>query len=101
MRREWPSPRSLTAVRQRIARFLVKLPGLRGLYAKAVVRQLEQTAPAKLPPELRQLKAMLDRVPPEQRVDLLKSAAQGKLPQPEQMSRSMRREAERQARRKR
>jgi hypothetical protein len=88
-------------VRQRIARFLVKLPGFRGLYAKALVRSLERTPPSKLPPELRQLKTMLDQVPPDQRVELLKNAAKGNVPQPEQMSRSMRREAERQTRRKR
>jgi hypothetical protein len=88
-------------VRQRIARFLVKVPGFRGLYAKALVRSLERTPPSKLPPELRQLKTMLDQLPADQRVELLKNAAKGNVPQPEQMSRSMRREAERQARRKR
>lgn len=88
-------------MRQRIATFLVKLPGFRGLYFKALLRSLERTPPSKLPPELRQLKSMLDQVPPDQRLELLRNAAKGNLPQPEQMSRSMRREAERQARRRR
>jgi hypothetical protein len=88
-------------IRQRIARFLMRVPGFRGLYLKALLRTLDSTPPSKLPPELRQLKQMLGQVPPAQRQDFLKAAMKGELPKPDQMSREMRRAAERQARRKR
>ena len=88
-------------MRQRIARFLVRVPGFRGVYLKALLRTLDRTPPSKLPPELRQLKQMLGQVPPAQRLDFLKSAVKGELPKPAELSREMRRAAERQARRKR
>lgn len=87
-------------MRRRLAAFLVKLPGLPGLYLKALVRSLDRTPPSKLPAELQQLKAMLARVPPTKRRQLLSDAMKGRLPKPEQMSRSMRRAAERQSRRR-
>jgi hypothetical protein len=87
-------------IRQRIARILVRIPGFRGLYQKALLRTLDSTPPSKLPPEMRQLKQMLGQVPPAQRQDFLKAAMKGDLPKPDQMSREMRRAAERQARRK-
>ena len=57
-------PRLLGVMRQRIARFLVRVPGFRGVYLKALLRTLDRTPPSKLPPELRQLKQMLGQVPP-------------------------------------
>jgi hypothetical protein len=88
-------------VRRRLVALLVRLPGLRGLYLRALVRTLDRTPASKLPAELQQLKRMLAQVPPEQRRELLGNAAKGRLPQPEQMSRSMRRAAAREARRRR
>lgn len=88
-------------IRQRVARFLVKLPGFRGLYLKALLRTLDTTPPSKLPPELRQLKQMLGQVPAAERLDFLKAAVRGELPKPAELSREMRRAAERQSRRKR
>jgi hypothetical protein len=88
-------------IRQRVARTLVKVPGLRGLYLKALLRTLENTPPSKLPPELRQLKQMLGQVPASQRLDFLKAGLRGELPRPAELSREMRRAAERQSRRAR
>jgi hypothetical protein len=88
-------------MRRRLVAFLVKLPGFRGLYLKALLKTLDRTPASKLPAELRQLKAMLGQVSPAQRRELLENAMRGRLPQQEQLSRSMRREAERQARRRR
>jgi len=88
-------------IRQRIARSLVRIPGFRGLYLKALLRTIDRTPPSKLPPELGQLKHMLGQMPEAQRLEFLKAAVKGELPKPAELSREMRRAAERQARRKR
>ena len=84
-------------MRQRIANLIVRLPFFGKLYLKATLRYLEKTPPSKLPPQLKQLKAALDRVPKHRRLQMLEDAARGKIPQPEELSsRTLRRAAQRQ-----
>ena len=88
-------------MRQRLAKLVLRLPFLGRLYLKSLLRTLEKTPRGKLPPELRQLQAVLSQVPPAQRLELLENAVKGRLPQPETFSREMRRAAQRQQRRRR
>jgi hypothetical protein len=88
-------------MRQRIAKLLIRLPFFGKRYMKAMLKTIDRTPAGKLPPELRQMKSMLAQVPPAKRLELIQAAAKGELPKPEEMSREMRRKAERQARRKR
>ena len=88
-------------VRQRLAGLIVRLPVLGPRYVRTLVRALERTPRAKLSPELRQAQAMLARLPEEQRADLLRAAMRGEAPAPQQLGRSARRAAAREARRHR
>jgi hypothetical protein len=88
-------------VRQRFVKLLLRLPFVGRIYLKSLLRTLERTPRGKLPAELRQLQALLTQVPPAQRLELLQNAMKGRLPQPQQLSREMRRAAERQQRRRR
>lgn len=85
-------------IRQRLARVVLRLPLVGNLYLKAMVRALEKTPRSKLPPQMQQMQGMLQRLPREQRLSLLKAGLKGQLPQPEQLGREMRRSAQRQQR---
>jgi hypothetical protein len=90
-------------VRQRLLRTIVRVPLVGRFYLKALLRAIEKTPRSKLPLELQQLRGMLDRVPPDQRLGLLQASMRGQAGQPEaqQLGRSMRRAAEREAWRRR
>jgi len=88
-------------MRQRIAKLMMKIPFVGRLYLKATLRYLEKTPPSKMPPQLRQLKLALDKVPKAKRLAMLEDAVAGKIPQPDQLpSRQLRRAAARQQRRR-
>lgn len=80
----------------------MRLPVIGPFYVRAALRALERAPRGKLSPEMQQMQAMLKKIPPGQREALLRAAVKGDLPAPEpgQMSRSMRRAAQKQARRK-
>ena len=80
---------------------MVRVPVVGRLYLKAVLRAIESAPRSKLSPEMQQLRRMLDRLPPDERLDLVEASLKGKVPKPEELSREMRRAAERQARRRR
>jgi hypothetical protein len=95
-------------MRRLFAKLLLKVPFLRRRYVRSVLRHLEEGGGKKgLSPELAQLKTMLQQVPPPQRPQFLETALRqglsGEVPtSPEQLpSRSLRRAAERQQRRRR
>ena len=88
-------------MRERMLRTIVRVPIVGRLYLKALLRAIERSPRSKLSPELQQLRGMLDRLPPSERLQLVEASLKGKLPKPEQLSREMRRAAERQARRRR
>ena len=86
-------------IRQRLARVLLRMPVIGNWYLKAMVRALERTPRSKLPPELQQMQGMLQRLPREQRLKILKAGLKGQLPQPEQLGRELRRQTTRQQQR--
>jgi len=95
-------------MRRTFAKLVLKVPFLRRRYVRSVLRHLDEGGGKKgLPPELQQLQRLLKQVPPPQREKTLESALlqglSGTLPsEPEQLpSRSMRRAAERQQRKRR
>jgi len=88
-------------MRQMLSKLLVRIPFVGRLYLKATLRYLEKTPPSKMPPQLRQLKAALDKVPKHKRLAMLEDAAAGRIPQPDKLpSRQLRRAAARQAKRR-
>lgn len=89
-------------MRKRLAILLARTPVLGKLYVRGMLRVIERAPKGKLPPELRQLQAMIRQIPKEQRVPLLQAAMRGELPQPQpgEMSRKLRRAAAREARRR-
>jgi hypothetical protein len=87
-------------MRQRLLRTIVRIPVVGRLYLKALLRAIERAPRSKLSPELQQLRGMLDRLSPDERLQLLEASVKGKLPKPEQMSREMRRAAARQSKRR-
>ena len=87
-------------MRQALARFLARLPWIGPRYTRGMLRAIERTPKEKLTPELRQMQAMLARIPEEQRVELVRAAMRGEMPEPETMPRSMRRAAARESKRK-
>jgi hypothetical protein len=87
-------------VRRRLLRLIVRVPVLGRLYLRGLARAIERAPRSKLPPELQQLRGMLDRLSPQERVKLLEAAIKGQVPHPEQLSREMRRAARRQSRRR-
>jgi hypothetical protein len=88
-------------VRQRLARLVLRIPGVGRLYLKALLKTMNKTPRSKLPAELQQLQTMLKQIPKDQQLALLQDAMKGRLPQPEQLSREMRRAAARQQKRRR
>jgi hypothetical protein len=95
-------------MRRALAKLVLKVPFLRRRYVRSVLGQLEEGGGRKgLPPELQQLQRLLKQVPPPQRAQTLENALlqglSGDLPsEPEQLpSRSLRRAAERQQRKRR
>ncbi len=90
-------------MRQGLVKLIARLPLIGPLYLKGVVRAIEKAPRHKLTPEMQQMQAMLRQIPEDQRLPLLRAAMKGELPQPKpgEMSRGMRRAAEKQARRRR
>ena len=85
-------------IRQAIGRVLFKLPFLRNAYSKNVMKMMASAPKGQLPPELEHLRNMLQQVPPAKREKAIQAALRGDMPQPEAMSREMRRKAERASR---
>jgi len=94
-------------VRAALAKLVLKVPFLRRRYVRGLLRQLEDGGKRELPPELAQLRRLLKQVPPPQREQTLEAALRqglsGEVPnEPEQLpSRSLRRAAQRQQRKRR
>jgi hypothetical protein len=95
-------------MRRAFAKVVLKIPFLRRRYVRTILLQLDEGGGKKgLPPELQQLQRLLKQVPPTQRAQTLESAflqgLSGQVPsEPEQLpSRSLRRAAERQQRKRR
>jgi hypothetical protein len=88
-------------MRQMLSKVLLRIPFFGRLYLKATLRYLEKTPPSKMPPQLRQLKTALDKVPKHKRLAMLEDAVSGKIPPPDKLpSRQLRRAAARQAKRR-
>jgi len=95
-------------VRAALAKLVLKVPFLRRRYVRGLLRQLEEDGGKReLPPELAQLRRLLKQVPPRQREQTLEAALRqglsGEVPnEPEQLpSRTLRRAAQRQQRKRR
>ena len=84
-----------------LARPFLRIAPLRRWYLRRVLRYLEEAPASKLSAEMRQVQALLKRLPKEQRLAALESGLQ-QGPQQEQPlpSRSLRRAAEKEARRR-
>jgi hypothetical protein len=95
-----PTPKR-RPIRQALLKGLVRMPFFGRIYLKGLLRAIQKTPRAKLPPELQQVQTMLSQVPPAKRLELLQAAVKGQLPKPDQMSREMRRAAARADRRRR
>jgi hypothetical protein len=84
-----------------LARPFLKIPLLRRWYLRRLLRYLEDTPASKLPAEMRQVRALLERLPKAQRLAALESGLQQGPEAAALPSRSLRRAAEKQARRTR
>lgn len=84
-------------MRGALARLFLKVPGMRGLYVRALLRSLEQGGTKKrpLPPELRDLKRLLDRLPEKERKKALEQTLRN--PNYEPPNRSLRRASAKQS----
>ena len=83
------------------AKPFLKIPPIRRWYLRRLLRFLEDTPPSKLPQELRQAKALLDRLPKAQRLAALEAGLQQTPETQVPQSRSLRRAAAKEARRRR
>jgi hypothetical protein len=80
----------------------LKIPPIRRAYFRRLLTFLEETPPSKLPEELRQAQTLLKRLPKAQRLAALEQGLeQGVEAQQPLPSRSLRRAAEREAKRRR
>ena len=84
-----------------LAKPFLKIPRIRRWYLRRVLKYLDETPPSKLSPEMRTVQAFLKRLPKHQRLAALETGleqgAVGDVPQ----SRSMRRAAAKETRRRR
>ncbi len=94
-------PRKEPKLRAAFARKLMNFGFLRRMYLKRLLKHIDDTPREKLEPELRQLQAALQSVPPPRRMAMLESALEQGPEATEvvQQSRTLRRAAERQTKR--
>ena len=78
---------------------LMKIPGVSTMYMKGLLKALDNSPRHKLPPHLQQLQQMMAHVPKDQRLALMKAGMKGELPKPDELSREMRRTAQKQVKR--
>ena len=87
-------------MRQRLVRLLVRVPGIRGLYLKALVKTLDRTPRSKLPPELQAVQRALKQLPTRQQKLAALEAEFAAQSEPPPQSRALRRAAAKQQRRR-
>ena len=86
-------------IRTALAKLMVKIPFVSTLYLKTTLRYLEKTPRNKLPPELREMKTALEKLPKQKRMAAMQDAVKGNIQKPEDLpSRQLRRLAEKQQR---
>jgi hypothetical protein len=91
-------PRREPRVRTAVARGILRVPIVRRLYLRRLLKHLDETPKSQLKPELRTLQAALQRLPRHQRMGALETALRSP-PAEELPSRSLRRAAGRQQKR--